>query len=151
MSITDSPPVNASPSPRLTLELKSSRTTLLDGGWWPRSSDAGAELPALIATLDSRHGPISHVLLNVADWDLPHQRQITVNGRAVRLGWYTSQPAGLLTLICEFGRDRFDLLVVPPHATTTGAETAMNSATTTENLRRTLGLLADINARPDRG
>ncbi|WIM97329.1 DUF5994 family protein [Actinoplanes oblitus] len=151
MSITAFPPVNASPSPRLTLEPTSSRTTLLDGGWWPRSSDAGAELPALIATLDSRHGPISHVLLNVGQWDLPHQPQITVNGRTVRLGWYTSQPAGLLTLICEFGRDRFDLLVVPANATATGAETAMNGAAATGNLRRTLGMLTDMNERIDRG
>jgi hypothetical protein len=31
-----------------------SRTTLLDGGRWPQSSDAGVERPSLIATLDSR-------------------------------------------------------------------------------------------------
>lgn len=146
MPITKSRPVSALPSPRLTLEPTASRTTLLDGGWWPQSSDAGVELPSLIATLDSRRGPVSHVLLNGAEWDLPHQRQITVNGRTVRLGWYTSQPAGLLTLICDFGRDRFDLLVVPEKATAAGAATAMNSAATTDNPQRTPALLTDINA-----
>lgn len=144
MSITENLPANASPALRLTLEPTDSRTTLLDGGWWPRSSDAGVELPSLIATMDSRRGPISHVLLNGAEWDLPHRRQITVDGRTVRLGWYTSQPAGLLTLICDFGRDRFDLLVVPAQTTPAGAATAMNSAATTDNKQRTPALLTDI-------
>lgn len=144
MPITESPPVSA-PSLRLALEPTASRTTLLDGGWWPQSSDAAVELPALIATLDSRRGSISHVLLNVTEWDLPHPREITVDGRTVRLGWYTSQPAGLLTLVCDFGRDRFDLLVVPAKATAAGAATAMNSAATTGNRQRTPALLTDLN------
>ena len=145
VSVTGSRPADAAPSPRLTLEPTSARTTLLDGGWWPQSSNAAMELPPLIATLDSRRGPISHVLLNVADWDLPHRRQVTVDGRIVRLGWYTSQPAGLLTLICDFGRDRFDLFVVPAKATAAGAATAMNSAATTDNSQRTPALLTALN------
>ncbi|WP_394328305.1 DUF5994 family protein [Couchioplanes caeruleus] len=52
-------------------EATSSRTTLLDGGWWPQSSDACAELPSLIAAMDSSRGPVTHVLLNAAEWDLP--------------------------------------------------------------------------------
>ncbi|OJF11181.1 DUF5994 family protein [Couchioplanes caeruleus] len=73
-----------------------------------------------------------------------HPGRITVEGRVVRLGWYTSQPAGLLTLICDFGRDRFDLLVVPAQATAACAATAMTAAATTDNQQRTPALLADI-------
>lgn len=51
MPIAESQRINASPSPRLTLEPTSSRTTVPDGGWWPQSSDAGVELMSLITTL----------------------------------------------------------------------------------------------------
>ena len=34
-------------APRLQLEPTSSRTTVLDGGWWPRSTDPAIELPAV--------------------------------------------------------------------------------------------------------
>jgi hypothetical protein len=148
VSITELRTPAEAQSPRLRLEPTSSRTTLLDGGWWPRSNDAGAELPPLIAALDSSRGLVSHVLLNIAEWSLPHPRRITVDGRAVRLGWFTSQPTGLLTLICEFGRDRIDLLVVPVRATAAGAATAMTAAATTGNRLRTPALLADV-ARED--
>jgi hypothetical protein len=130
--------------PRLRLEQTSARTSLLDGGWWPQSSDAGVELPALIATLDHFRGPISHVLLNTTQWSLPHPRQIAAAGRTVRLGWYTSQPAGLLTLICDFDRGRIDLLVVPAQATAACAATAMTAAATPGNRQHTPALLADI-------
>ena len=147
MSITKARTANAAPSLRLKLEPTSSRATLLDGGWWPRSSAAGTELPALIAELDNVRGPITHVLLNAAEWDLPHQRDLTVGGRTVRLGWYTSQPAGLLTVICDFGRDRIDLLVVPAGSTAARAATAMTAAATADNRQRTPALLADIDCR----
>jgi Family of unknown function (DUF5994) len=145
--ITEARTSNAAPSLRLKLEPTSSRAALLDGGWWPQSSAAGTELPALIAGLDNFRGPITHVLLNAAEWDLPHQRQLIVDGRAIRLGWYTSQPAGLLTMICDFGRDRIDLLVVPARATAVWAATAMTAAATSDNRQHTPALLADIDCR----
>ena len=144
MSVTELRPSNAASPPRVQLEPTSSSTTLLDGGWWPQSSDAGVELPSLIATLDNLRGPISHVLLNTAQWSLPHPRQIAAAGRSVRLGWFTSQPAGLLTLICDFGRGRIDLLVVPAGAAAAGAATAMSAAATKGNRQHTAALLADI-------
>ena len=147
MSITQARTSQAAPSIRLKLEPTSSRATLLDGGWWPQSNAAGTELPALIAALDHFRGPITHVLLNAAEWDLPHQRDLIVDGRTVRLGWYTSQPAGLLTVICDFGRDRIDLLVVPARATAGGAAAAMTAAATADNRQRTPALLADIDCR----
>ncbi|WP_250031416.1 DUF5994 family protein [Paractinoplanes maris] len=129
---------------RLRLDPVPSRTTLLDGAWWPRSTDAVAELPALVDALAGRRGEITHVLLNADEWDEPHPRRVGAGGRAVRLGWFTSQPAGLITVMTDFGRDRFDLLVVPPDATPASADTALTTAADGSNHRHTPELLAAV-------
>ncbi|WP_199517213.1 DUF5994 family protein [Nucisporomicrobium flavum] len=36
---------------RLRMDPVPSRTTVLDGAWWPRSTDVVAELPALVDAL----------------------------------------------------------------------------------------------------
>ncbi|GLZ00691.1 DUF5994 family protein [Actinoplanes sp. NBRC 103695] len=129
---------------RLRMDPEPSRTTLLDGAWWPRTTDAVAELPALLAALKDLRGEITHVLLNTAEWDLPHPRRAAAGRRAVRLGWYTSQPAGLVTIMIDFGRDRFDLLVVPPDASRASAGIALDAAADATDRRRTPELLAQI-------
>jgi hypothetical protein len=40
-------------------------TGAVDGGWWPRSRDPDAELPDLIAGLDSSIGRITRLALNL--------------------------------------------------------------------------------------
>ncbi|WP_199517305.1 DUF5994 family protein [Nucisporomicrobium flavum] len=82
--------------------------------------------------------------LNASEWDLPHPRRAAAGRRAVRLGWYQSQPAGLVTIMTEFGRDRFDLLVVPPGAGPASAATAMAAAADAADERHTPDLLAGI-------
>jgi hypothetical protein len=129
---------------RLQLDPKSSHTTVLDGAWWPRSRGLGAELPALVHALSGTRGAISHAMLNVEDWDLPHPRRIPAAEGQVRLGWYTSQPSGLLTLICDFGRDRFDLFVVPADASAPSAAAAMDAAADPGDTRHASELLAGI-------
>ena len=130
-------------SPRLHMEPTYSKTTLLDGGWWPRTADPETELPAIIEAMTDRRGTVTHALLNPADWSLPHPRRVSAGGVRVRAGWYTSQPAGLLTLVCDFGRDRFDLLVVPPDTNDASATEAMNAAADATNKRHAPTLLAD--------
>ncbi|MCO8271570.1 DUF5994 family protein [Actinoplanes sp. TRM 88003] len=127
---------------RLRMDPVASRTTALDGAWWPRSTDAAAELPALVTALAGLRGEITHVLLNSAEWDEPHPRRVIAGGRAVRLGWFTSQPAGLITVMTDFGHDRFDLLVVPPDASPAWAETLLDAAADAADNRRTPELLA---------
>jgi Family of unknown function (DUF5994) len=129
---------------RLRMDPVSSRATALDGAWWPRTTDVVVELPALVTALASLRGEITHVLLSSAEWDEPHPRRITVGGRGVRLGWFTSQPAGLITVMTDFGRDRFDLLVVPPDASPAGAETVLAAAADGADNRRTPELLAAV-------
>lgn len=125
-----SPPAPPS-TPRLRTEPTRSARTLLDGGWWPRSTDPLAELPGLVLAIDLLHGPIVRLLLNTDIWD-GNPRRLTVDGRVVRLGYFTSQPASLLTAICR-NDDRVDLLVVPPDTPVDLAEAAMERAATAGN------------------
>jgi hypothetical protein len=129
---------------RLRLADPPSRDTALDGAWWPRSTDLAAELPALVEALSTSRGAITHVLLNPAEWDLPHPNRVTTGRSAARLGWYTSQPAGLITVMNDFGRDRFDLLVIPPDASPASAGTASTAAADADDTRHAPELLAAV-------
>ena len=55
-------------APRLRLEPERSRSTLLDGGWWPRSGDPAAEFPGLIRAIDDRCGRVTGLMLGPAGW-----------------------------------------------------------------------------------
>lgn len=136
--------IEAPARPRLRLDPAATHRNLLDGAWWPRSADAAAELPALIEALGTARGEITHALLHGPDWDAPHPRRLTAAGRAVRMGWFTAQPSGLLTVISDFGRDRFDLFVVPPDAAPDAAEQAMAAAADPADLRRSPALLEQL-------
>ncbi|MEW2354570.1 DUF5994 family protein [Spirillospora sp. NPDC029432] len=137
----------------------------LDGGWWPRSTDPVAELPGLILALQA-HGPaddhrlISHIMLRVSDWD-GRPRRLRVDGpddtRVVRLSWFDTLPAGLLTAIYADGR-RVDLLTVPPATGHAAAWAGLELAAYTTNHLSTPELLAALTTltgpdtgRPDTG
>lgn len=123
--------LTAPSTPRLQMEATGSYRTLLDGAWWPRSTDPVAELPGLVLAIDTLRGPVTRLVLAAAGWD-PHPRRLGIAGRVLRLGYFTSQPVSLLTAIC--GNDRIDLLVVPPDTAAGMAEAAMMLAATTSNL-----------------
>ena len=148
MTVTkNAPQSSTADTARLRMDPVPSHGTVLDGAWWPRTTDAVAELPALLAALAGKRGEITHALLNVADWDLPHPRRMPGGKRSVRLGWYTSQPSGLLTLVCGFGRDRFDLFVVPPDASDSSASAAMDASADADDTQHAPALLAGIERR----
>jgi hypothetical protein len=104
------------------LQATLSRRTLLDGGWWPRSTDPTTELPQLILALNQDHSPVRRVLLGPAGWD-SHPLRIPVAGR-IRFVWYAAQPANLFFALRSNG-DRIDLLVVPPDTDPATARAAM--------------------------
>jgi hypothetical protein len=119
-------------TPRLAMgQANGSRSTVLDGGWWPRTTDPVAELPGLVLAIDGLHGPVTGLILSSAAWDT-HPRRLGVAGRVLRLGYFTSQPASLLTALCG-DAGRVDLLVVAPDTATRTAEAAMATAATSGN------------------
>ena len=132
-------------TPRLRLSPDQPSYTLLDGGWWPRSADPAAELPGLILALDERHGPVSKIMLGLADWDSSRPRRLRIDGpagrRVVRLGWFATMPGGLLTAI-HAGGYRTDLLIVPSGTSEQAAQAAMGQAAQAGNRSRTPALLA---------
>jgi uncharacterized protein DUF5994 len=129
--------------------------TPLDGGWWPRSADPTRELPGLILAIDAiddRHSPITRVMLGTADWD-SHPRSLRIESpapgdtrpsRIVRLGWFDTMPAGLLTATCTDGR-RTDLLTVPPKTNPATARAAIELAAHPDNVLHTPDILSAIN------
>jgi Family of unknown function (DUF5994) len=122
------PPTRPSAPPGLRLQLVPTMagTGAVDGGWWPRSRDPDAELPGLIASLDSSLGPITRVALNLDAW-ASAPRRVAVNGRRVRLGWFRQMDTHTIGLT-RAAQDRVVLLVVPPQATTAAAGIAMAMA-----------------------
>jgi Family of unknown function (DUF5994) len=127
--------------PRLRMESTGSRRTLLDGAWWPRTTDPVAELPGLVLAIDKLRGPVTRLVLAAAGWD-PRPRRLGVDGRVLRLGYFASQPVSLLTAIC--GNDRIDLLVVPPDTGGGTADAAMILAATTNNLVHARDILLTV-------
>jgi hypothetical protein len=136
MTITSNRATIFSPStpstPRLRMEPTGSRRGPLDGAWWPRSTDPVAELPGLVLAIDHLRGPVRQLILNAQGWD-SHPRRLGVAGRVIRPGYFASQPATLLTAICD-GGGRVDLLVIPPDTPRRIAETAMFIAAAADNV-----------------
>lgn len=135
-------------APRLRLEPRLARLALLDGAWWPRSADPDTELPDLVLALDSRRGPITHLLFDAGEWE-EHPRRLLVAGRRVRLGWSAFSPANLMIAICDNG-DRLDLLVIPPDTDQRVATAAMTMATDATRPMRPHDILTAATTSPGR-
>ncbi|WP_371478594.1 DUF5994 family protein [Kitasatospora sp. NBC_00315] len=125
--------------PRLVLDPSLSHTGMFDGAWWPRSRRLERELPALVAVLRRRVGPILHVGVERSAWgDVPGR--VTVDGRVVRVNCFSSSTH---TIGVGGGhQDHFLLLVVPPHTHPALARTAMASAARRGNSTSAARLLA---------
>ena len=133
-------------TPRLRLGSPTARHTLLDGGWWPRSVDPVAELPGLVLAIEHLHGPVTQLILHADDWDRqPHR--IGMAGRVLRLAYFTSQPAGLLTALCGRNGNQVDLLIVPPGTDHDTADAAMALAATADNQVHAQHIVGTVRAR----
>jgi hypothetical protein len=140
---TTAPPPTRPPAPpglRLQLDPTMAGTGAVDGGWWPRSRDPDAELPGLIAGLDSSLGPITQVALNLDAWE-GAPRRVAVDGHRVRVGWFRHMDAHTIGVTRAF-QDRVVLLVVPPQATTAAAGIAMAMAADAANSAGPADILA---------
>jgi hypothetical protein len=129
-------------TPRVCLVPTRANQAVLDGGWWPRSSDPITELPGLVLALSDRFGPIRHVMLNSSEWD-SRFRRLTVGPRVVRMAWFASLDPALAIATTDSG-DQLDLLVVPPHTAEAAARAAMALAADPTNTMRAPDILAAI-------
>jgi hypothetical protein len=128
------------PTVRLRPDPKAPGKGILDGGWWPRSTNPSAELPELIASLDSRLGEITRVMLNMDVWD-DAPRLLQAGGRRIHVGWYHTFDAHTISLT-NIDRERFLLLVVPPGTPAAAAGTALEMAADGGPARRPATILA---------
>jgi hypothetical protein len=120
------PTQRASDCARVSLDPATARRAGIHGGWWPRSLDAEAELPGLIAELNTRAGRVSRVALQGdAFANIPHK--LTVGGRKVAVAWfrYMNKHTAILTMA---DRDHLVLLVIPPQASPAAAAEALELA-----------------------
>ncbi len=141
-AISPAPPAK----PRLLLQPDHAGPGPLDGGWWPTSADPASELPGLILALDKLHGRVTRVLLGAADWNDSRPSRLQVGGaagRVVRLGWFASMPAGLLTAISASDQ-RTDLVTIPPDTSEQDAAAAMEQAAQAGNREHAPAILAAI-------
>ncbi|MFF7447659.1 MULTISPECIES: DUF5994 family protein [unclassified Streptomyces] len=98
---------------RLSLAPAGPAPALLDGAWWPRSRDLGAELPSLTAALDPLWGRITRVTVNPTHWPaLP--RRVPVAGHVLKVGWFLAEQDPHELLLLSYRMGRWNLLVVPP-------------------------------------
>lgn len=134
-------------TPRLRLEPSGVHRTLLDGGWWPRSTDPAAELPGLVLAIDHLHGRVIRLVLAADGWDSHPVRLEVEDGRIVRLGFFASQPTSLLTALCDNG-GRVDLLVIAPDTEESSADSAMILAAGVDNRLHAQEIVPSIGGQP---
>lgn len=128
-------PSRAKPSPtrrggdghavRLALKPVGPATGHVDGAWWPRSRDLGAELPVLTAGLRERLGRLERITYNLDAWDVT-ARKLTIDGGLVRAGGFRAQHHDTVDVIGS-GR-RLTLLVVPPQTSSDAARQVLQTA-----------------------
>jgi len=132
-----------SPAPvRLTLlSTEAGRPTTLDGAWWPRSRSLTDELPALVEDLDRRGTRVARVSYHPDAWDMV-PRRLMAHGRVIRLGWFRRIDPHLVSLTGSFGRERVELLVVPPETDRATSSHAMAMAARPGNRDAPTAILA---------
>ncbi len=127
------PPPPLTPTPargaaaRISFRQPVTEVGFVDAGWWPRSRDLRAELPALLELLWTACRDVDRVSYNMPFWE-PAPRLMQVAGRVVRLGGFRTHDHSLLTLFDSSGREHIDIVVVPPEADADFAERVLELA-----------------------
>lgn len=147
MSTTAQPTTNVTSTPRLVLAPVRAGRAVLDGGWWPRSRDAVAELPDLVVALSARYGRIRQLMLNSVVWT-GQFKSLPVGDGVVRAGWFANVDPAML-IATTYDGDQIDLLVVPPSTAAGPAEEAMARAADPGNRTRAHAILAAALASED--
>jgi uncharacterized protein DUF5994 len=99
-------------SARLSLTPNNSARGVLDGAWWPRSTDPVIELVALSEALGVRRAPVRRIALAMPGWDSAPRRIRLASGRRVAVDWLGNSGVQLVRIL---GTDDqpIDLLLIP--------------------------------------
>jgi hypothetical protein len=122
-------PADVSDRPRtLRLQLASVAppAVVVNGGWWPQSTDLAAELPALLSAVYPQLGPIALVGYHISGWERT-ESHVEINSSTVLLQGFTSEGPHTVIVIGTSGK-RLTLLVVPPQTPETTARQALAEA-----------------------
>jgi hypothetical protein len=117
---------------RLKLKPKAPPTGSVDGAWWPRTRDLSAELPALLAVLANRLGPVERVSYNLTAWDAA-PRRLDIGDRQVRMGGFHAQDPHTVDVIGPSG-SRLTLLVLPSATDPVAAHQTLITASRRDNV-----------------
>ncbi|MEU7785514.1 DUF5994 family protein [Amycolatopsis sp. NPDC049159] len=121
----------------------------VDGAWWPRSRDAGAEFAGVLAAVHDQVGQVERISYPLGDgWEITH-RKLVVDGHLVRLEGFHAMPADTLALIGTQQR-RLLLLVVAPGTPHDTATAALKTAADPDNTASPDDLLAARTGLPAR-
>ncbi|HET6909977.1 MAG TPA: DUF5994 family protein [Mycobacteriales bacterium] len=99
----------------------------VDAAWWPYTRELVNELASLLDTLWSSARDITRVTYNLDAWDAA-PRRIRVNDRTVRLGGFRTSAPCMIRMSDAWGRERIDILVIPPATDPHVAERALRLA-----------------------
>jgi hypothetical protein len=111
-TLTERSPARLPTDSRISFRQPVSRTGSVDAGWWPRSDDLTAELPALLDVLWTAARDMRHVIYNLEAWKAAPRRMV-IEGKQVRVGGYHHQNPSVLTMSDAGYDDSIDILVVP--------------------------------------
>jgi hypothetical protein len=98
---------------RISFRQPVSAVGFIDAAWWPRSTDLTSELPPLLDVLWTAAREINRITYNTAAWN-PAPRRMRIEDRSVRLGGFTTSDPLTVRLSDAWGRERIDILVIPP-------------------------------------
>jgi hypothetical protein len=96
---------------RISFRQPVDRSGSVDAGWWPRSNDLTAELPALLEVLWTAGREMRRVIYDLDSWAAAPQQMI-IEGNRVRLDGCREDPL-LVVLVDACGIDSARLLAVP--------------------------------------
>jgi len=131
-ALTTTPPADADRAARISFRQPVSAAGAIDAAWWPRSTDLTQELPELLDVLWTADREIMHVTYHIAAWQ-PAPRRMTVEGRSVRVGGFATGDPLTVRLTDSSGRERIDVLVVPPETDPVVAERALRLASISDS------------------
>lgn len=126
---------------RLKMKPGTAARGIVDGGWWPWSTDLAAEFPALVMALTSWVGPARHLAYRADDWDPTPARTLTVDGWTIHLETPHTMPPNTVVLTGPNLR-RIRVLVVPPATPGGVARAVLRSASSSDATATVADILA---------